>query len=88
MNVGDIKGDHRRSIEDLVGRSLDEDARVYIMVYKAGVVPDADTRREAREGLRQTFAKTKAYAAEHGITDDEADAAVDEAMEHVRGRHS
>ena len=36
--------------------------------------------------LQQTFAEIDEYAKAHGITPEEGDAAIDEAMEHVRPR--
>jgi endonuclease V-like protein UPF0215 family len=40
----------------------------------------------AREGLQRTFEKVDQYAAAHGVTPEEAEAAVEEAMEQVRRR--
>jgi hypothetical protein len=56
------------------------------MVLSPGTEPDDASRRRARAGLEATFQKTEAYAREHVIADEEIDAAIDEAIDHVRPR--
>jgi hypothetical protein len=73
-------------LEDIPGQQLQEDQQVFIMVLSPGTEPDDDALRQARAGLEATFQKTAAYAQEHGIADEEIDAAIEEAMDQVRPR--
>lgn len=86
QSVKDIQATGKRWLEDLLGRKLLENQQVFIMVLSPGLEPDESARRQARAGLEATFQKTEAYAAEHGIADEEIDAAIREAREHVRSR--
>ena len=83
-NVKDIQAGGRRWLEDVLGQHLQEHQQVFIMVLSPGRAPDEAARRQARAGLEATFRKTDAYAQEHGVTDEEIDSAVREAMDHVR----
>ena len=84
MNVSDIQGDDRRSLEHILGRQLQEGEQVYIMAYQPGVVPDKDTRRKAKQRLLELSRQAAVHAKEHGHTQDDIDDAIDEATEHVR----
>ncbi|HEV3259534.1 MAG TPA: hypothetical protein VG013_21895 [Gemmataceae bacterium] len=86
QSVKDIQESEKRWLERLLGRPLGEDQQVFIMVLTPGSAPDEATRRKARAGLERIFDKTQEYAKTHGITDEEADAAVEEAMRQVRPR--
>ena len=48
--------------------------------------PDEATRAAAMSRLEQTFAAAQLYARENNISAEEADAAIAEAMDNVRGR--
>ncbi len=85
-NVKDIQDSDKRCLESLLGRQLQENQQIFILAFTAGVVPDEATRRKALAGIHQIQAKAETYANAHGVTDEEIDAAVDEAMEHVRRR--
>lgn len=85
-NVADIPADERAAIEHLLGRSLVGEEKLFIMTYTPGFAADPEARSQARERLKQTFNTQKQRAAEMGIGGDEADAAVEEAMRHVRQR--
>lgn len=84
--VQDLPADGRQILEGLIGRPLADDQQVFIMVLSPGSAPDEEARRRAREGLEATFRRTAAYAERHGISEAEIDAAIDEAMAHVRRR--
>lgn len=84
--VGEISETARRSLEDLLGRRLQPDQRVLVMVFSAGETPDESVRREALIGLRQIIASAQRNADAKGVSDEEIDAAVEEAMAHVRRR--
>lgn len=77
-------GDERRSVEHLLGHPLSDDEQVYIVVLKPGAIPDDQTRRRGLASMQRTFAAAEQHAAQQHVSDAEIDAAVDEAMDHVR----
>ena len=87
-SVGNLEAGGKRLLEEMLGRPLQEDQQVFIMVLSPGAEPDEEARRQARAGLEAVFQKTAAYAAEKGASDEDIDAAVLEAAEQVRhGTH-
>ena len=88
LPVNDIPEPDRRSLENLLGHPLSADQQVFVMVFSAGMVADDQTRRAAAERIRHTLDEVDRRRAAQGITDEEVDAAVDEAMDHVRSRPS
>lgn len=84
--VSEIPDDARRGLESLLGGRLEADQRVVVMVYTPGAVPDEASRRQAVASLQATFRKIDAHVAASGISPEEIEAAIDEAMEHVRPR--
>ena len=54
------------------------------MVYTPDVVPEKGVREAAKMGLQRIFEKVDRYAEAHGVTPEEAEAAIQEAIEHVR----
>ena len=85
-NVNEIPAAERLAIESLLGGSLDADQQVFILAYTPNAAPSKAVRAAARARLQQTFAKIDDYARVHGITPEEADAALDEAMQQIRPR--
>ncbi len=85
-NVTEIPEASRRSLEDLLGRQLLANQRVFIMVLDPSAVPDEAQRTSAAAGLREIIAAAQAHADQAGVSDEEIDAAVEEAMGHVRRR--
>jgi hypothetical protein len=86
QSVKDIQANGKRWLEDVFGRHLQDSEKVFIMVFTPGVTPSAVARQEALAGLEATWAQVDKHRREHGISDEEFDAAVDEAMEQVRPR--
>ena len=86
-NVNDIPASERESLESLVGRRVEPDQQVFIMVYTPDVVPEKAARETARAGLQRIFEKVDRYAEAHGVTPEEAEAAVEEAIGQVRPRN-
>lgn len=84
--VHDLPTGERKALEQLLGRALDETQQVFIMAFTPGLAPNEGTRAAARSRLVQTFAAAEEHAHAEGITTEEADAAVEEAMQHVRNR--
>jgi len=88
LPVNEIPDPDRRSLENLLGHPLQANQQVFVMVLPTGQAPDKATRRAAAESIRRTLAEVDQYRAAHGITDEEVDAAIDEAMQYVRPRSS
>ena len=87
-NVSDIQADKRLWLEGLLGQQLRENQQVFIMVFTPGAVPDEVTRRAATARIERTLDAAERHAVERGITAEDADEAVAEAMEHIRSRQS
>ena len=87
-NVADLPEKERESIEHLVGQSLANDQEVFVMVYTPGTRPDDVTRAQARDSLMQNLDELRADMTRRGVTAEEIDAAIDEAMAEVRKRSS
>jgi hypothetical protein len=87
-NVNDMPAAERKAIESLLGRELDPAQQVFIMAYTPGAASSKAAREAARTSLEETFAKIDEHAMAEGITPEEADAVLDEAMEHIRPRQS
>ena len=85
-NVRDIPPDDKHSLEHILGEPLRDDQRVCIMVIAPDTAPNEQTRRAALERLHQLLDQAERRAEALGITPEEADAAVEDAMQHVRGR--
>ena len=83
-NVKDIDANERRYLEGTLGRQLQENQQVIIRVIDLGVEPDDATRRGALGDASAIARKARANAAALGVTDEEVDAAIDEAIDHVR----
>jgi hypothetical protein len=86
LPVNDIPEPDRRSLENLLGQALQANQQVCVMVFSAGKVADAATRRAAVETIRGTLEKVDRHRANSGSADEETDAAVNEAMEQIRPR--
>jgi hypothetical protein len=76
----------RQTLEGLLGQTLGPDQQVFIIAYTPNVAPEKTAREAARAGLQKIFEKVDQYAAAHGATPEEAEAAVEEAMQYVRPR--
>ena len=86
QSVKDLQDSGKRWLENVLGQHLKESQQVFIMVFTPGVEPDEATRRQALASVKQTMTQVEKNLAEGGVSDDEFDAAVDEAMEDVRRR--
>jgi hypothetical protein len=85
-NVDDIESADRQAIEHLLGRPLGADQKVFIMAFTPGETPDPETREKVRTRLQETLVAAQQHAGDTGVTAEEADAAIEEAMRHVRPR--
>ena len=81
--VKEIRG---LTVEEIVGKKLADDQKVYIMIGSLGLgtQPDEAMRKRAAEKVQRIMKKAAKNAEAQGITEEEIDAAVDEAQEHVR----
>ena len=77
--VGELPADARHAVEAILGRPLRGDEAVAVNVYKPA--PTGAARDEASRRLRERIDKT-AHKAQG--TPEEIDAAIDEAVDHVR----
>jgi hypothetical protein len=87
-NVGEISEPNRRSLEDLLGRQLQQNQRIFIMVFDPSAAPTDEQRATSAAGLREIITEAEKHADEVGATDQEIDAAVEDAMADVRRRPS
>jgi hypothetical protein len=87
LPVNAIPEPDRRSLENLLGHPLQANQQVFVMVCSAGQAADEGTRHAAAERIRCTLANIDRHRADNSIAEDQVDAAIDEAMEHVRPRH-
>ncbi len=85
-SANEIDGDPRRWLESGLGQRLEQNQRVMIALLNEDIEPDEDARREAREGLRSIRAEAAANIEAQGLSPDEVDAVVDEAIEDLRRR--
>ena len=86
QKVKDIEETGREWIEGVLGQRLDDEDQIYLMVYKHGSVPEESGRRAAFERIKALCEKAHRHAEEQGVTAEQADAAVREAIGYVR-RH-
>jgi hypothetical protein len=78
--VTDLSPDARHAMESLLGRPLRDDEAVAVNIYKPA--PTGAARAEASRRLRERIDKTARRV--QGFPEAEIDAAIDEAVDHVR----
>ena len=78
--VTELSSDARHAMESLLGRSLREDEAIAINVYKPARTGAA--RQQASQRLLERIDMTAERV--QGIQENEIDAAIDEAADHVR----
>ena len=83
-NVKDISGDDRRSLEHVVGAHLRDHQQVLIHVLDIDVVPTDEARRAGMEQAAVIAERGRAHAATQGVSPDEADTVIDDAVRQVR----
>jgi hypothetical protein len=85
-SVADLSEDQRKLLESLIGQPLGADEVVYWVVMRPGRTPTTADKARALAGMQELFAKADRHFQEQGTTADEFDAAVDEAVRHVRSQ--
>jgi len=86
QKAGNLETPAREWLHQLLGRSLQADEEVTILVLPPHATPSTDKRRVAMQRMEQVLDKSAEQMKD--VLDSEFDEAVDEAMEHVRKRQS
>jgi hypothetical protein len=84
QNVKDFDADKREALEHVVGRHLDANQQVVIRVIDVDEQPSQQARNEALARAAEIARRGRASAGAQGVTEDEVDAAIDEAIRQVR----
>ena len=84
--VRDIQGNEKQSLEQLLGYPLQDDQKVFIMVYTESLELDENTRAQALADLKAFATEAHKHAQEQGYSDDDIDAAIDKTAADVRRR--
>lgn len=85
-NVNQIPADEKRALETLLGATLEPEQQVLILTYRPSVQADDGARQAARQRIAHTIAVSQEFALSQGVSPEEADAAIDEAMSQIRRR--
>jgi hypothetical protein len=80
--VKELDESARRWVEDLLGRQLGAEEEITVLVFPPHPAPSVSAREEPIRRMDAVLAKAAANLQD--IPDSEFEAAVDEAMEHVR----
>jgi len=83
-HVKDMPPATRRGLEAALGETLLDHQRVYVVVVTPGVEPSDQQRTEALADLRELGKQGTKHRESLGVSVDEANQAVDEAMENIR----
>jgi hypothetical protein len=87
-SVKDIEPGQRRSLEEVIGHKLQDNQQIVIRIVTPEVLPDAEKRAQAFADLRRLSEQAAKNCQSLGVTEQEIDEAIDEAMNHVRRRES
>ena len=80
--ANELPADARRVVEQVLGRSLEADEEVSIMAYSPHTAPRGEARKQLAHQLENRIATTAERALD--ISESEQEAAIDEAVNHVR----
>ncbi len=83
-DVQSMAGSERAAAEALLGHSLAQDQRLFIMVISPLAEPDAAQRHKAWEDLHRSITAMEAHLQDRGVTAEAWNAALDLACEEVR----
>ena len=86
QNVKDIDADRLRSLEHVVGQNLNGNQQVAIRVVDIGTEPSEHIRNEALARAAEIARQARANAAAQGVSEEEVEAAIEEAIRHARQR--
>ena len=85
-NVKDLDTAERQVYETALGQQLRENQQIVIRVLTPDAVPSEETRRSALQRASEIAQQGRSNAAAQGVGEEEIDAALDEATQHVRPR--
>jgi len=80
--ANELPSDARRFVERVPGRVLEPDEEVSIMAFSPHDAPTGEARQELARQLEDRITRT-AESVRH-VPDDEQEAAIDDALNHVR----
>jgi hypothetical protein len=83
-DVKSLESDQRHLYEAVVGHALRENQGIILHVIELGAEPDQATRRAALSRAVEIAREGREAAKAQGITEEEAGAAIDEAIQEVR----
>jgi hypothetical protein len=83
--ANELPSDARRVVERVLGRVLGPDEEVSIMALSPHGAPTGETRQELARQLEDRITRTAESV--RGVPDDEQEAVIDEALNHVRPKH-
>jgi hypothetical protein len=85
-NVKDMAPETRHGIEAVLGETLQDDQVVYLVVITPDAEPSDEKRAAAIADLHEICKQGTAHRESLGISVEEADEALEEAMEYMRFR--
>jgi hypothetical protein len=85
-NVRDIEAEHRRCLEAVLGQPLEDHQQLVIQVIDVEVDRERNLRANALAEASEIARRGRANAAAQGATEDDIDAAIEEAQRHLRSR--
>ena len=80
--ANELPSDARRVVERVLGRVLEPDEEVSIMAFSPHDAPTGEARQELARQLEDRITRTAESVSD--VPDDEQEAAIDEALNHVR----
>ena len=86
-NVREIDSEGRRFLESTLGQPLRDNQQVLIQVFDLDRITDEQTRQRAHEKASEIAAQGRRNAAALGVTEQEVDEAIQEALTFVRQSH-
>jgi hypothetical protein len=82
--ANELSADARRVVERVLGRALEPDEEVSIMALSPHDAPTGEARQELARQLEDRIARTAESVRD--VPDDEQEAAINEALNHVRSK--
>lgn len=83
-HVREIDLEGRRFLESALGQPLRENQQVVIQVFDLDRIPDEQTRQRAHREGSEIAAQGRSHAAASGVTEQEVDEAIQEALAFIR----
>ena len=83
-NIGKMSKVSQRFLNDLVGKDLRPDQPFFIVICISQAAPDQDVRHKSAQGIRRLLAEARNHR--KAVPARQFDAAVEEAVSHIRRR--